>query len=179
MSLLDSSNNSTTTNTAILSPANKGWMYLSIFLSWLINITPFSAPQWAPDFLALTLVFWSVREPRMFGMLTAFVFGLFMDVFDGTVLGQHSLAYVLLCYGAIAMHRRIPWFTPVGQILHILPLFLGMQAIVLFIRLWLGGVFPGWLWFSESFVNALLWPVWSLLLLIPQHSRNKSDVSSL
>lgn len=179
MSFFNSSKHSATESTAILFPANKSWMLLTIFLSWVINITPLSAPLWAPDYLALTLLFWSVREPRMFSMLTAFVFGVFMDVFDGTVLGQHSLAYVILCYGAIAMHRRIPWFTPIGQILHILPLFLGMQCIVLFIRLWLGGVFPGWSWFSESLVNALLWPVWSLLLLIPQRPKSTSDVTSL
>jgi rod shape-determining protein MreD len=61
-----------------------------------------------PDFVALVLVFWSVHQPRRVG--TAFFFGLLMDVHHGSLLGQHALAYSLLGFFGIAIHRRVLWF---------------------------------------------------------------------
>jgi rod shape-determining protein MreD len=40
----------------------------------------------------------------------AFVFGLLMDVHEGALLGQHALAYTLLSFVAITIHRRLTWF---------------------------------------------------------------------
>lgn len=162
--------------TYILLPVSQVWVYTTIVVSWLLNISPLARPAWSPDFLALTLVFWNVREPRLLGMFVPFLFGILMDAYDGTVLGQHALVYTWLSYISIELQRRLPWFSLLGQTLHILPIFLGLQCFVLFLRLWLGGEFPGWSWFGESFFNAILWPVWSLILLWPQRRpQNKDD----
>jgi rod shape-determining protein MreD len=99
-----------------------------------------------------------------------------MDVFDSAVLGQHALSYTFLCYFANLLERRIPWFSSPGQALHLLPIFLLTQGIVLFVSIWMGGEFPGWLWFTQSLTNALLWPIASYLLLIPQRrTQNRAD----
>jgi len=50
----------------------------------------------APDVLALALVFWNVHQPRRVGMGAAFVFGLLMDVHEGALFGQHALAYTIV-----------------------------------------------------------------------------------
>jgi rod shape-determining protein MreD len=151
-------------------------VYATIALAYVLNVSRLSSFPWAPDFLAVTLVFWTVREPRITGVLLPFLLGILMDVFDGAILGQHALSYMCLCFCAHLLERRIPWFTPVGQALHLLPIFLITQAIVLFIRYWMGGVFPGWIWFLQSFANALIWPIASHFLLMPQRrTQNKDD----
>ena len=81
-----------------------------------------------PDFLALTLVFWNVRQPRQLGFGLAFLFGLLMDIHEGALLGEHALAYSLLSWGAIALHRRVPWFDLAGRMMHVLVL---MSALLL------------------------------------------------
>src|SRR5260364_373261 len=68
--------------------------------------------QWpgAPDFVALVLLFWDIHQPRKVGIGIAFALGLLMDVHDASLLGEHALAYTLLSYGAIMIHRRVLWF---------------------------------------------------------------------
>ena len=61
-------------------------------------------------------------------MGAAFVLGLLMDVADGSVMGQHALAYVLLAFAAGGLSRRILWFPLSQQALHVLPLLLGDAA---------------------------------------------------
>ena len=116
-----------------------------------------------PDFLALVLVFWNVHQSRRIGVGVAFLFGLLMDVHSGAVLGQHALAYTLLSFFAITIHRRLLWFTVPSQALQILPLFLAAHAVSLLVRLIAGGMFPGWELLLAPVLEALLWPIVTLV----------------
>jgi rod shape-determining protein MreD len=91
-----------------------------------------------------------------------------MDVHDAALLGENALAYTLLSYFAITIHRRVLWFQLGTQTLHVLPLMLLAQVVQMAVRLIVSGRFPDWLYFSESFVAAALWPVATWLLLAPQ-----------
>ena len=42
------------------------------------------------------------------------------------------------------------------------------QLVVLMIRLWFDGLWPGFPWFLQSFTGALLWPAASLILSLPE-----------
>jgi rod shape-determining protein MreD len=128
-----------------------------------------------PDVLALVLVFWSVHQPLRVGIGAAFVFGLFMDVHQGSVLGQHALAYTVLSYFSIAIHRRLLWFTVPSQALQVLPLFMSAHAVELAIRMMVGGTFPGAWMLLAPLIESLLWPVVSVLLLLPQRRTPNPD----
>ncbi len=149
-------------------PVNPLFLWLSLIVAFLLNLLPVGAVPGVPDFLAVVLVFWSVHQPRRLGMAAAFVFGLLMDVHDGALFGEHALAYTLLSYGAITLHRRILWFPVLSQVLFVLPLLALAQLASLLIRLWVGGAFPGWWYVADSAVGALLWPAVHWLLLAPQ-----------
>jgi rod shape-determining protein MreD len=152
----------------LLRPVNPLFIWFSLLAAFLLNLLPWGQTAGVPDFLAIALVFWNVHQPRRVGMAAAFVFGLLMDVHDASLFGEHALAYTLLSYGAIALHRRILWF-PVGlQMLYVAPLLLLAQVVLLLLRLWVGGAFPGWVHFLDSVVGALIWPFASGLLLAPQ-----------
>lgn len=152
----------------VLLPVNPLFIWASLVVAFLVNLFPWGRDSIAPDFLAITLVFWNVHEPRRLGIGAAFLFGLVMDVHAGALMGQHALAYTLLSYGAIALHRRIRWFPLGAQSLYVLPLLLVSQLASLVVRLWVGGAFPGWGYFIESFIGAAFWPVVTWLLLAPQ-----------
>lgn len=153
---------------ALLLPANPLFIGLSLLIALAINLLPFGRVPAMPDVLAVVLVYWSVHQPRRVGIVGAFVFGLVMDVHQGALLGQHALAYALLSFGAIAMHRRLLWFDLLAQTLQVLPLFLVAQLVMLLVRLLAGDMLPGWsLWLAPLF-QALLWPVATLLLQAPQ-----------
>jgi len=159
----------------LLLPANPVFIWGSLLAALLANMIPFGRTPWIPDFLALVLVFWSVHQPLRVGIVAAFIFGLAMDVNNTALLGQHALAYTALSYFAITIHRRLLWFSVPSQAVQVLPLFAAAHAIELSIRMLAGGAFPGWLSLLAPLLEALLWPVVSILLLAPQRRAPDPD----
>jgi hypothetical protein len=90
----------------ILLPVSPLFIAFSLFCAFLLNLLPWGHFIGVPDFVALVLVFWGVHQPRKVGIGTAFFLGLLMDVHDATLLGENALAYTLLSYFAIMLHRR-------------------------------------------------------------------------
>ena len=153
----------------ILLPVRPWFVFLSLFGALLLNFLPTSAWPWMPDWVALVIVFWCIRESRRVGMGIAFLLGLMMDVADASVLGQHALAYVLLAYAASAIARRVLWFPLGQQALHVLPLLLAAQLVQFVVRAVPGVVLPGLSYFAGPFVGAFLWIPLTFLLLLPQY----------
>jgi rod shape-determining protein MreD len=81
---------------------------------------------------------------------------------------QHALAYSLLAFASITLSRRILWFSLWGQALHVAALLLFAQAVAALVRLAAGAEFPGWTLAVGPLVGALLWPVVTTVLLMPQ-----------
>ncbi len=121
------------------------------------------------------LVFWNIHQPRLVGIGVAFLMGILMDVHASAVLGERALAYSLLSYGALALHRRLPWFRLGGQMLHVLPLFALAQIVVVLVRMSVGAPFPGLVYFLPCLSCTLLWPLADVLLLAPQRAAVDRD----
>lgn len=152
----------------LLLPVNMGFVCLSLIAALILNFIPIGRFYAAPDFVALLLAFWCVREPHRIGMGTGFILGILVDVAHGSVMGQHAVAYVLLAWAAIVNSRRLLWFSPSAQALHMAPLFLMTQMIMLILRLLAGARFPGWEYFFSCFTTAALWLPAHYLMLLPQ-----------
>jgi rod shape-determining protein MreD len=159
----------------LLLPVNPLFIGLSLLLALALEMLPVGRHPASPDVLALVLVFWIVHQPQRVGVGLAFLFGLVIDVHEGAVLGQHALAYTLLAYFAVSMHRRLLWFSVPSQALQILPLFFAAHGISMLTRLIVGGMFPGWSVMLAPVFEALLWPVVSWLLLAPQRRAPDPD----
>ena len=162
----------------ILLPVKLGVIAFSLIAALLLNLLPWSgAWLWIkPDFVALVVLYWCVEQPRRVGFVTAWLLGLFMDVADGTLLGQHALAYSILAYAGIVLHRRVRMFSGTPQVLHVVLLLLVNDLIVLGIRLLAGAEFPGLRYFIGSFVAGALWLPLGVLLKLPQRPRSDPDL---
>jgi rod shape-determining protein MreD len=133
-----------------------GMITASFVIALVLEMLPWGG--WlVPDFLALVLVFWNVFQPRRVGIALAWLLGVVMDVHSGALLGQHALAYSVLSYGAIALHRRLLWYSIAGQALQLLPLFLLANLVVIVVHLFMTGVGPSWTYFVSPVLTALLW----------------------
>lgn len=165
----------------LLLPANPLFIWSSLLAALLLNMLQnigwWGRAAWSPDFLALVLVFWSVHQPQRIGIGAAFAFGLLMDVHQGSVLGQHALAYAVLGFFAITIHRRLLWFSVPSQAFQILPLFALAHALALLTRLIIGGAFPGFSILLAPMLESLLWPLVSILLLMPQRRAPDPDAT--
>ena len=152
----------------LLLPVNPLFIGATLLAALAFELVPFGRQPAMPDLLALALVFWNVHQPRRVGVGLAFAFGLVIDVHDGAVLGQHALAYTLLSFFAVTIHRRLLWFTVPSQAVQILPLFLAAHLVSLVVRMAAGGMFPGWEFLLAPVREALLWPLACWILLAPQ-----------
>ena len=152
----------------ILMPVRTSTIIASFVLALFLNFLPWRDLRLVPDFVALVLAFWCVRQPRLVGLGVAWTLGLLTDAGNGVLLGQHALAYSVLAFLCVWLSRRILWFGPMLQSLHIALILLVAQAAVLVVRLAAGDSFPGWPIFVGPFLGAALWPVVTWLLLIPQ-----------
>jgi rod shape-determining protein MreD len=73
------------------------------------------------------------------------------------------------------MQRRVLWFLMSTQEMQVMPKLLLAQELQLLVRFLVSGKFPGWFYFVESFVSALLWPLITMLLLAPQRRAVDKD----
>ena len=159
----------------ILRPVRDWFIGLTLLLGIFLNMIPLGRLPGFPDWVALTLTFWCIREPFKIGMGWAFLLGIVMDVSSASVMGQHSLAYVLLAFIASGLSRRILRFPLLLQALQILPLLLGTQVVMLAARMSVGSEFPGLLYFLDSCTATLLWYPLTYLLLLPQYQPMEKD----
>lgn len=159
----------------ILRPVRLSTIVVSFAAALLLNFLPWHNVVLAPDFVALTLAFWCVRQPQLIGLGVAWVLGLLTDVGNGVLLGQHALSYSVLAFCAVTLSRRILWFGLWGQTLHVAALLLLAQGVGTLVRLAAGAEFPGWAIAIGPLAGALLWPVVSVLLLAPQRRPDEVD----
>jgi rod shape-determining protein MreD len=159
----------------LLLPANPLFIAFTLILALMADMVPIGRVPAMPDLLSIVLGFWGVHQPRRVGVGWAFAFGLFVDVHHGALLGQHALAYSALSFGAVTLHRRLPWFGLIVQAAHVLPLFAFAHLISLVVRLMVGGMWPGWGLLFAPLFEAALWPIASALLLAPQRRAPDRD----
>ena len=161
----------------LLLPVNPWFMYGSLLLALLLNLLPLGRVTWLPDFLLLTLVFWCMHQPQHVGVLLAFACGLLMDVHQTTLLGMHALAYICAAYLVFLLHLRVRLYRLHWQALQMGGVFMATHALLWLMRLASDGRWPGLGLLFAPLFEALLWPVWSLLLLAPQRRAPDSDAT--
>jgi rod shape-determining protein MreD len=152
----------------ILLPVRLSTIIASFVGALLLDFMPWPDLRVVPDFVALVLVFWCVRQPRLVGLGVAWVLGLLTDAGNGVLLGEHALAYSVAAFVAIWLSRRILWFGSGLQSLHIAVILVTAELAELVVRLAAGDPFPGWALFVGPLIGAALWPFASWLLLLPQ-----------
>ena len=154
----------------ILLPVKPWFVVVTLAVGFLGNLLPLSGVALVvkPDFLALMLLYWCIREPRLISVGIAWCLGLLMDVADGTVLGQHALAYAVLAYAAEYFRRRVLRFPLWQQAAQVAALLLFCAGLVLLLRVMGGAPLPRWTYAVGPLTGALLWPAATALLQWPQ-----------
>jgi len=98
-----------------------GVFVISIFFALALKIIPlpgfFSLIN--PDWVLLTLIYWSITTPERTGVISAWTIGILTDVLTGRLLGQYALAYSLANYFCIKNHQRLKRFPLFQQVLFI------------------------------------------------------------
>jgi hypothetical protein len=98
----------------------------------------------------------------------------FLPFGDGTLFGQHALAYAFLAYAAEYFRRRVLRFPLWQQAVQVAVLLGLCAALVLLVRFVGGAPLPRWTYFVSPLVGALVWPLLSVALQRPQRPVHSS-----
>jgi len=156
-----------------LLPASNTFIVMSMFVALMLNWLPWQGLWLAlrPDFAALVLLYWCTHKPHRIGIGIAWAVGIFADVADSSLFGQHALSYTVLAFGGIMLHRRIQMFDVREQPLQVFPLFAISYAVFALVH-WLSGGHMSWEYFLGCLTSALLWIPLSVLLQTMRRSRS-------
>jgi len=156
-------------------PSHTGFIWFTIGLIWLLSLLPWRVWESAPNLLLLVIACWAVNEPRRVGLFTAFVFGILMDVHDGSQLGVQTLSYLIAVYGALLLARRIRQFSALVQAIHMLPVFILAETVSRLAQAWFAAAWMGWDWVWSALLTTALWPLADMLLHMPQRRLDDVD----
>jgi rod shape-determining protein MreD len=163
---------------ALLLPVSPWFIGASLWVCMLSTmLLGLTQAIWLPDLLAVCFFFWGIHQPRRVGIGLAFCLGLWTDVQQSSLMGQHALSYVILSYCAFTLHRRLLWFPIKEQMIQIIPFLLLAEATGWVIRLTTGDDFPGWPLLLSPILETLLWPAANFILLAPQRRAHDPDAN--
>jgi len=149
---------------------------LTLVVALTLQILPL--PDWPqvyrPDWVALVLIYWSMALPKKVGLWFAFFTGLLVDVMQGTLLAQHSLALVIIIFININLHQRIRVMSLAGQALYVMILLLIDQIAVVWIEGMLHRNTPLMAFFGPPLIGMVIWP-WVFIVL--RDIRRKAQIS--
>ena len=111
---------------------------VTVLIALVLSVAPLpqAVDAFRPDWVAVVLLYWSLIEPRRYGLLSAFWLGLVLDTLSGSLLGQHSLALLVIVYLSQRFYLRIRTF-PAAQVAALVIGLLGLYEFILF---WVDGV---------------------------------------
>jgi len=143
-----------------------GRIFITVLLALFLSVVP--VPGWfdaaRPAFLVLTVLYWSIAVPRAGGLTLGWIAGLALDIFQGSILGQHALALSLVTYIAVREHQKIRSKPVFQQSLIVMGALFIYEFVVFAIDGWTGHVLYGPLRWLQILTGALLWPLAAALL---------------
>ncbi len=150
-----------------MSGRNSDQTLLLITLGLALALTLMPMPEAAqgarPHWVALVVIYWNLEAGRLRYLGQGFVLGLLLDFITGSLLGQHALALVILCYLLERFRARIRFFPPWQQAAVVLALLVNDRIVHLWVVGLAGEGWPHWSWWLGPFVSVALWP-WLFLL---------------
>lgn len=146
---------------ARMQEAPRGVMFFTAIVALTLTVLPL--PSWMaiarPAFLVLTVLYWSIGNPRAGGLALGFFAGIALDVFHGAVLGQHALALSFVTYIAVREHQKIRSKPVFQQCLIVFAALAVYEFIVFAIDGWSGHAVTTPVRWLHAFTGALLWPL--------------------
>lgn len=113
-----------------------GRIIFSLMLAMGLRIMPLPSflAIMNPDWVLLSLIYWSLAVPERVGIFYAWTFGLLTDVLLGRLLGQYALAYSLIIYLCLKLHKRLRQFPILQQGMFIFFCLLLSQLLLFLIK---------------------------------------------
>ena len=136
------------------------FVWLILIFSSILSIIPLSENLsfLKIPWVALSLLFFTIMTPSIIGLFSAFLIGLILDILQGGILGESSLALSFMTYVAYRFRLQIRVF-PIWQMMFAVLILLLINEMM---HLWIDGII-GKIVISQSkiisvLLGSLIWP---------------------
>jgi len=166
----------TQAKTEIQRPVSNTFIAASILAALFLNGLPWAGVglMLRPDFVALVLLYWSTHKPLRIGIGLSWAVGILADVSDATLFGQHALAYTLLAFGGVVLHRRLQMFDLRQQTIQVFGIFALTYAVYLLVN-WQVNGYVVWPYLFGCITSTMLWmPLSVMFRIMRQHRLNRN-----
>ena len=149
-----------------MSASAAGAIFKTALIAFILTLLPL--PAWLailrPEFLVLTVLYWSIQAPFAGGIGLGWFSGLLLDAFQGPVLGEHALAMALVAYLGVHEHQRIRTKPLLQQSLMVFAVLVLYEFVLFAVDGWSGHPLTTPLRWVPTATGALLWPAVATLL---------------
>ncbi len=147
---------------------NRGVIWACVLVAYLLAIYPLDqAFLWLrPEFVVILVIYWSIQLPHQFGLFSAWIAGLGLDIVEHSVLGQHALATTVVAYICLMSYQRIRYYSLWHQSLWVFILVGMHQLFCNWVQSLNGRSADVWEFLMPAFTSALIWPLVAAFLLL-------------
>lgn len=111
-----------------------------------------------PEWVAMTLLYWTLALPGNINIGHAWVLGIVMDILTGSLLGQHALGLIVISLITVHLHQQIRNFQLWEQSLVMTLIIMVYMGLMLWIEGIQGRSPNSWLYWAPAISNLILWP---------------------
>ena len=116
------------------------------------------------EWVAMAVIFFSIMNVSLMGVIAAWIIGLLLDLLQGGLLGEHALIFSVISYLSYRFRFQIRVY-PDWQIMIVTLFLLSFGNLI---SLWIKGFSGRILFVAEEwisiFIAALIWPVFMRVL---------------
>lgn len=139
---------------------------LSFLFALILSLLPLPhwIQYWRPEWAVMVFIFWVMMMPNRVGLWTGWFLGLLIDILNGTLLGEHALAFVLVGYLTLKFYRQLRFFPFWQQAVTVMILVFIYQATLFIIQGISGQIIVFWQYWMATVTSFIFWP-WLYILL--------------
>lgn len=141
-------------------------IFMTLGMALILSMLPI--PNWMnwlqPAWVLMVLIYWTMTMSYKVNLGTAWIMGMLVDLFNGTLLGEHALAFTIVIYFVMRMQSRLRLYPILQQSVSIFIFILMYQFILYCIQGFIGEFPQSGLYWLSSLSSMLLWP-WLYILL--------------
>jgi rod shape-determining protein MreD len=147
-------------------PVSNIFILFSVLVALFLNGLPWEGIglMLRPDFVALVMLYWCTHKPLRIGIGLSWAVGILADVSDASLFGQHALAYTVLAFGGVVLHRRLLMFDLRQQTIQVFGIFVMTYAVYALVN-WQVKGYVVWTYFLGCLTSTLLWMPLSIMFL--------------
>ncbi|RDI42864.1 rod shape-determining protein MreD [Aquicella lusitana] len=141
-------------------------IFITLVIALILAMLPM--PDWTvwlrPAWVLMVLIYWAMTVPYRVSVGVAWFTGIVVDLLNGTLLGEHALAFTIVIYFVSRMYIRLRMYPLLQQGFFILIFVLLYQFILYCIQGFIGALPKSHLYWLSLITSMLLWP-WLYVLM--------------